>query len=227
MMSAKMFFYLLLLLPGVLAAQSIVTKKETARIDGINTNGYQIVIASSRQDVNISLSRYLKAVGRTKSSGDYIILTEPVIGGRKYSGILYALTKDLGNTSAAWIGIPSESGEESSLDRDIQKLVYDFAVSFYREKVQLQIDESLRALQTVEKQQLRLVTQNKNLNNRIESNKLEKIQLEKSLLENKTELEELTRKLAANSKAQDSVAIATEQIRKVVEMHKEKQRSIN
>ena len=225
-MAEKILFYLLLLLPGALAAQTIATKKETARIDGTNINGYQIVIASSRQDVNLSLSRYLKALGRIKSSGDYITLTEPVIGGRKYPGILYATTKDLGNTSAAWIGVPSESGEESSLNRDVQKLVYDFAVSFYREKVQLQIDESLRALQAVEKQQLRLETQNTNLNNRIESNKLEKIQLEKSLLENKTELDELSRKLAANSKAQDSVAIATEQIRKVVEMHKEKQRSI-
>ena len=226
-MAAKIFFYLLILLPGALAAQSIAIKKETARIDGTNINGYQIVVASSREGVNLSLSRYLKALGKTKSPGDYIMLTEPVIAGRKYSGILYATTKDLGNTSAAWIGIPSESGEESSLDRDVQKLIYDFGVSFYREKVQLQIDESLRALQAVEKQQLRLETQNKHLNNKIESNKLEKVLLEKSLLENKAELEELTRRLAANSKAQDSVAVATEQIRKVVEMHKEKQRSIN
>ena len=101
-MAEKILFYLLLLLPGALAAQNIATKKETARIDGTNINGYQIVIASSRQDVNLSLSRYLKALGRIKSSGDYITLTEPVIGGRKYPGILYATTKDLGNTSAAW-----------------------------------------------------------------------------------------------------------------------------
>ncbi|MBT1706483.1 hypothetical protein KK060_24630 [Fulvivirgaceae bacterium PWU20] len=47
--------------------------------------------------------------------------------------------------------------------KDVEKLVHDFGVSFYRDKVQQQIDESNRALQAVEKQQLRLVGQNKDL----------------------------------------------------------------
>jgi hypothetical protein len=78
----------------------------------------------------------------------------------------------------------------------------------------------------VEKQQMRLVNQNKDLENKIEGNKREKIQLEKSLKNNKVELMTLTKKLEENKKAQDSVAIATEQIKKVVEMHKERQRKI-
>ena len=139
--------------------------------------------------------------------------------------MLYAACKQSGNNSTAWIGVADE-GKESGIDRNLEKLVYDFGVAFHREQIQAQIDESVRALQVVEKQQQRLVNQNKDLNNRIESNKLEKIQLEKSLVQNKAELEQLTRNLAANGRAQDSVSVAAGQIRKVVEMHKQRQQGV-
>jgi hypothetical protein len=51
--------------------------------------------------------------------------------------------------------------------------------------------------------------------------------LEKSLENNKTENQELLKRIEQNKKAQDSVAVAAEQIKKVVEMHKERQRKVN
>ena len=73
---------------------------------------------------------------------------------------------------------------------------------------------------------MRLSNQNKDLTSRIERKKREKIELEKSLVDYKLELEDLTKNLKANAKARDSVAIATEQIRKVVESHQERQRKV-
>ena len=224
-MVLRIFFSLLLILPLAVDGQTIETEKQSSRIDGVNATGYQVIIAAPEEDVQSSLARYLKAIGKTKVSGDYVTVAEPLLGGKKYSGILYGTTKRAGNSAAAWIGI-AETGEESTFDRDIANLVYGFGISFHREKIQIQIDESLRALQIVEKQQLRLANQNKDLKNRIESNQREKVQLERSVVENKVELEDLTKKLSANHKAQDSVAIATEQIKKVVEMHKQKQQNI-
>ena len=100
-------------------------------------------------------------------------------------------------------------------------------VTFHRDKIQKQIDESIRAAQAVEKQQQRLVNQNRSLNSKLESNKREKVQLEKSLQDNATELITLTNQLAKNKKDQDSVTLATDQIKKMVELHKERQRKVN
>jgi hypothetical protein len=227
MMWAKNFFFFLALLPFSAAGQSIDVKKEFFRINGENTAGYQVAIAAPEEEVKTSLLRFLKNVGKTKQSDHMITVAEPQIGGKKFYATLYSAARQTGDTGAAWMGIRSEDGEESSLNRDIEKLIHDFAVTFHREKIQLQIDESLRALQAVEKQQLRLVNQHKDLNNKIEQNKREKIQLEKELADNKIELENLKVKLEANSKAQDSVAVATEQIRKVVELHKARQQKVN
>jgi hypothetical protein len=226
MMVAKMFIVLAGLLPFGAFAQSVVTKKKASRVEGENVTGYEVSLGAREDEVRVSLTKFLKAIGRTRQSGDYITISEPVVGGKKYTQTLYAITRSSGNSASAWIGMQSNVGEESGLDRDLDKLAYDFGVTFHREKIQTQIDESLRALQAVEKQQSRLVNQNEDLNHKIENNKREKTALEKSLVDNKIELDDLKRKLADNGKAQDSIAVTAEQIRKVVEMHKERQRKV-
>ena len=227
MMKGKSLIFFLALLPFAAHAQAVEVKKETSRVQGKNTTGYQVAMAAPEEGVKNSLTKYLKALGKTKISGEYITLAEPVIGGKKYTNTLYATTRATGNTVAAWIGMPSVEGEEGAQDNELKKLIYDFGVAFRREQIQVQIDESIRALQAVERQQSRLANQNKDLNTRIENNKREKIQLEKSLAGNKVELETLSKKLQANQKAQDSVAVAGEQIKKVVERHREKQRQVH
>lgn len=227
-MSLKIFLLFAVLIPGLANAQSIIVKKETSRVEGIIADGYEAVIESTQDEVEGSLSKFLKSVGKTKQSDNVITINGPLIGGKKYSRPIYSTTWQNGNTTSAWIGIHSNDwDDDSAVKKDLEKLLYDFSANFYREKIQVQIDESLRALQTVEKQQTRLVNQNKDLSNKIESNKREKIQLEKSLVMNKVELETLTKKLEENSKAQDSVAIAMEQIKKVVEIHRERQEKVN
>jgi hypothetical protein len=226
MMAFRRFIFILMLFPFLTNAQTIVVKKESARIEGQNVPGYHVALSSGENEVRNSLIKYLRALGKIKTTGNYITMEEPVIAGKKYANVLYATTKEVGNTSAAWIGMRSESREESALDSDLGELTYDFGVAFHREKIQIEIDESLQALQAVEKQQLRLANQNKDLNSRIERNKRQKIELEKALVDNKLELEDLIKNLKANAKARDSVAIATEQIRKVVEMHQERKRKV-
>ena len=106
-------------------------------------------------------------------------------------------------------------------------MIHDFGVSFHRDKIQKQVDESVRASEAVEKQQQRLNNQNRDLSTKIEDNKREKIQLEKSFEKNKLEFETLSKRLEKNKKDQDSVAVAGEQIKKVIELHKERQRKVN
>jgi hypothetical protein len=223
----QLLYLCLVFSPLASTAQTVQTSKESSRIEGTNIEGYQVSFDMPEEEVQSSLNRYLKAFGKIKISGDYITISHPVIDGKEYAGTLYATTKHVGNTVAAWMGLLSGSGEESAPGRGLEKLVYDFGVAFYRQKIQVQVDESLRALQAVERQQQRLVSQNKDLNSRIENNKAQKIQLERSLVENKLELERLILRLEDNTVAQDSVAVAGEQIKKVVEMHKERQRNVH
>ena len=218
-----LFFLLVLFLPFMGHAQSVQVEKEDSRIGGKNITGYQVALAASENEVLSSLSRYLKAKGKTRQSGDFITLEQPLLGGIQYAGTLYATIKQNGGNAAAWMGMPSE---EPGPGEHLERLVHDFGVTFYREKIQDQIDESLRALQAVEKQQARLASQNKDLNTRLGNNKREKIELEKSLVNNRIEFEDLTKKLEANAKAQDSISMATGQIRKVVEMHQQRQRGV-
>lgn len=226
-MSKKIFPFVLVLLPFVASSQAIEVTKETSRIEGKNMTGYQVEIPATEKQASNSLAKYLKALGKTKQSGDYITVAEPVVAGKKYAGTLYATTRGTGKATAAWISIATIEEESAGHDAELKKLVHDFGVTFRREQIQAQIDESNRALQAVIRQQARLVNQDEDLNTRIENNKREKIQLEKSLLENKVELETLVKKLEANKKAQDSVAVAEAQIKKVVEMHKAEQSRVH
>jgi len=211
------------------AAQTVKVKQEQARIKGNNVRGVQVDLEGTSGEVSNAFNKFLKGYGKVKQT-DPATLQEPTLDGTAYTTPVYIVTKDNGNTTAAWLGIVESEWKAEDVERvnkALEKMMYDFGVKFYRDKIQVQIDESARALQAVEKQTQRLTNENKSLNTKLDDNKREKIQLEKSLENNKLEYETLLKKIALNIKARDSVAVATEQIRKVVEMHKERQRKVN
>lgn len=210
--------------------QTVKVKKDVARVKGENTPGFEVALEGTAAEVNASFVKFLKTVGKVKQASDVNTINEPTVNGATYALPLFALTKDNGKTSSAWIGLKAADWPKENADKvnkELEKLIRDFGIKFYRDKIQVQIDESTRASQAVEKQKLRLINENKSLNTKLESNKREKVQLEKSLVNNKLELEALLKKIEKNKKSQDSVAIAGEQIKKVTEMHKEKQKKVN
>jgi hypothetical protein len=230
-MMNKKFFILFLpfFISSFAEAQSIKVKKEKSTVKGESMDGYSVELQGTLSEVNSSFSKFLKTLGKIKQ-GDYITVTEPNVNGLVYTLPVYGITNENGKTATAWLGInPSNWKKEDAekINKEFENLMHEFGVKFYRDKIQVQIDESLQATQAVEKQQQRLLNENKSLSTKLENNKKEKIQLEKSLVDNKLELETLLRRIEQNKKAQDSVSIAAEQIKKVVEMHKERQRKVN
>jgi hypothetical protein len=217
-----------LLLSPALTAQTVKVKKESARIKGENIEGVAVELNATAEEVNSSLMKYLKSLGKVKQSEGIFVLTDALIYGSTYSTPVYAAAKGK-ETEQAWFGINKTewlSGEVDKMNGELEKLAYDFGLKFYRDKIQAQIDESMRALLAVEKQQQRFSSENKNLNVKLEGNKQEKIRLEKSIAENKTENELLLRKIEKNKKDQDSIVVVAEQVKKVVEMHRERQRNV-
>jgi hypothetical protein len=210
-------------------AQTVKVKKDEARIKGENLSGYAVALDGKSEEVTNSLIKYFKSLGKARQNDGFITLTESTINGTAYKSPVYGVIKENGSTTTAWIGIKKEEwgGSADNISQEIEKLAYEFGVKFYRDKIQVQIDESLRAFQAVEKQQQRLITQQRDLNMRLEDNKREKIQLEQSIENNKLQYEILLLKIENNKKAQDSMVVVNEQVKKVVEANKEKQKKVN
>jgi len=201
-------------------AQSIQVESQSLEIEGKATSGYQVVLHAAEDEVRTSLSRFAKTLGRSRTANNVITIAEPTIDERKMSEPLFVATQVVAGTTAAWFGSRGDYAD------DLRDLAYHFGVTFHRERIQAQIDESMRALQAVERQQSKLTAQQRDLLQRIEANKREKEQLQQALVNNSREWEALKQRVANNSKAQDSVATAAEQIRRVVEMHRERQRNV-
>ena len=143
---------------------------------------------------------------------------------------MYASIEGNDENATIWLGLNKEEWIVNDIEivtKEIEKLVYRFGVKFYRDQIQKQIDEAQRASDAVDRQKQRLTNQNKDLVNKLSNNELQKIELEKSLEANKLDHFVLLQKIANNNNSQDSVANAGVQIKKVVELHKERQRKVN
>ncbi|MBX2944304.1 MAG: hypothetical protein KF725_00610 [Cyclobacteriaceae bacterium] len=232
-MEARKKFVLIFFIVLSLSAtgQSVKVEKESHRIKGENVEGYAVELEGKQDDVATSFNKYLRSFAKLKLGANPLTLTETVINGTSYKSPIYATTKERTTTAVAWIGLkPGEwanTDEAEKVHKELERIIYDFGVKYYRDKIQVQVDESTKALQAVERQQQRLVNEQKNLTMRLENNEKEKAQLEKSIEANKLENLSLQALIEKNKKSQDSVAIATEQIKRVVEMHKEKQKKVN
>jgi len=231
MVSRRIFIVIVFCCIGsAVLAQNVKVKKETARVKGQNTEGVAVDLAGTEEEVNTAFLRYLKTVGKVRQSDGVFSLSDVTINGNTYAAPVYGLVRPRESMAQAWLGI---SGSEWSpemaekINPELEKVSYEFGVKFYRDKIQVQIDESVRALTAVERQQQRLANEDKNLNAKLLDNKKQKEQLEKALENNKIEYESLLKKLDKNRLDQDSLVVAAEQVRKIVEMHRERQQKIN
>ncbi len=217
------------LLITIAQAQTITVLKESARVHGENMDGFEVTLEGTTMEVASALNTYMKTLGRTRLKDDIITIQDPSVDGNKYTLPVFAMARGKEKSSAAWVGIKTTDWSEEDVKKvtkELEKTIYDFGVKFNRDKIQVQIDESIRASQAVEKQQQRLINQNKDLNVKLEDNKREKIQLEKSLENNALEYESLLKKIEKNKHDQDSVSLTGEQIKKVIGMHQEKQKGV-
>lgn len=216
----------------ICVAQSVTVKKHSEKIKSETADGFSANLEGKKSDVNASLNKFLKELGKIKFlSSDPVVVAEPNINGTVYpKGLIYAFTTESGNVTTVWLGIRATEWETKDVDfiqKHLEKLTYQFGVRFYREKMQAQIDETQQAADAVEKQALRFLNQGKDLTTKLTNNELEKIKLEKAIEANKLENAALKIKIENNKKAQDSIANAAAQIKKVKDSQIEKLRKIN
>ena len=212
-------------------AQKVTVTRKSEKIKDASGEGYGVELEGKKEAVAAAWGRFIKDFGKVKSGSDYQFIEGPAIGGTVYAtGVLYATSKGNEEKASVWMGILATEWKVNDItlvDTQIEKLVYQFGVKFYRDKIQAQIDEGQQALDAVVRQQQRLVGQNKDLTTKIRNNDEEKIRLEKAIESNKLEKLVVQQKLVNNVKAQDSVKLAGDQIKSVIERYKEKQRKVN
>lgn len=228
----KFSFLLICLCIGVAAqAQTVTVKQKIEKVKGESAEGYTSELEGKKEDVSYAWNKFLKDIGKVKNPGGTITITEPAIGATVYpKGILYATSEGNEEKATIWLGLNKQEWEVNDIEivtKELEKLVYRFGVKFYRDQIQKQIDEAQQASDAVDKQKQRLLNQNKDLVNKLSNNEQQKMQLEKSLETNKLDNFVLLQKIENNKKSQDSVANAGVQIKKVVEVHKERQRKVN
>jgi hypothetical protein len=227
-------FFVLCLLPIVFSvahAQTVVVNKSDDRIKGESIAGFSVVLEGKQEDIKTAWLRFLKEVGKVKNMGNYWTISQPVLNGTSYPmGVVYATATGSEQKQKVWIGAKEgdwEADKMSDVMKDLESTAHRFGVQFYRDQIQQQINEAQKAVDAVEKQQQRLLNQSKSLNQKLADNDIEKIKLEKALEANKLENLALLTQIENNKKAQDSVAQAAVQIKKVVEAHQQRQNKVN
>ena len=208
-------------------AQKVTVSGNSERVNSKNCQGYSTELTGSLEEVNTSLTKYLKTFGKVKATGNQFQVSEAQVNLTKYVNPFFASSKAKSGNVIVWMGTSDESDSVKSIRSELEKLVYNFGVKFYKDKIQADIDEALRAQNAAEKQQQRLTQEGKNLASRQDMNAKEKARLEKALVNNRLDSAKFVTTLAKNKISQDSLAIATEQIKKMVEAHKERQRKVN
>lgn len=212
-------------------AQKVNVSKKSERVKGESAEGYSTTLEAKKEEVSAAWSKFLKSYGKVKSGGDYQFIEGPAMGGTVYTtGILYARAQGSAESSSVWMGIRADEWTVNDIklvEDQVEKIIYQFGITFYKDKIQAQINEAQEALNIVVRQQQRLFNENKSLNTKLISNEQQKIQLEKSLEANKLENLVLQQKIVNNKNAQDSVAAATIPIKRVVELHQERLRKVN
>jgi hypothetical protein len=230
-MNKFLIFTALTLAINVAHSQTVTVNKQNEKVKNETLEVFVTSLDGSKNDIQSAWVRFLKDMGKLKQSGNPMTVTEPTINGTPFSkGIVYADMNEGDKSSTVWMGINPAEWDDKDIkyaNRELQKMLYQFGVKFYRDQVQKQIDETQQALDAVEKQQQRMLNQNKDLSIKLSNSDQEKIQLEKSLEANRFENAVLKVKLENNKKAQDSLLNVGVQIKKVMETHKERQRKIN
>ena len=211
--------------------QTIKIGKKQNRIKEADAMGYASEILGKTGEIENSLGKFLKEVGKVRSSSSYISVIGPTLGGTLYEGnILYAKATGDDSKCEVWMGLDTaewRGRDQSEVMARIEKMTYQFVLKYYRDLAQKDIDASQQAFDATEKQKIKLTNQNKDLNIKLGNNEQDKIRLEKALEMNKLDNAVLKQRIMNNKNSQDSVATAGVQIKKVLEAQKEKQRKIN
>lgn len=228
-----LFFLLLgfyLILNINVEGQVISVEESTTRINEMRLSGSKTRVEGDSRDVELFLKQQLRELGKVRDRNTYLEISDVTLSGDEYGErIFYAEIKGNETVRTVWFGADTEGLSELGvklLTDKLNQFMYDFAIGFYKNEVQKEIDESEKAENYAIRQQRRLERDSVSLLNSLESNEEQLIKLQQAIEDNKLEHERLLLQIEQNKLALDSADITLYRIREVILKQKKKKESI-
>lgn len=221
-------FLLLLITINLATAQKVKVVEGNELIDKIPRSGLSTLIELDKKMVEKLWEKQLKSYGKVdESKGVYTIAIAKIPAVSSTPCIVTSIVKSSGKGTQIWWSIDMgkshvTSSGNSSAYRAAEKVLYDFAISAYRDDVNEQLKEAEKAVANAVKTQEKEVKEGEGLVKDVEKNKQEKINLEQKIKENGENLVSLQKDIEQNKKDQSAAAQDVEKMKKAMEIVKQK-----
>lgn len=206
-------------------------KKESQRVNNKKYEGISSKVDGEFIDVEEFWLSYLKDYGKSRRKRNYYQLTEFSINDLGVDTLTYVTrVESAEDQELIWLA-PFSDGlsetEVSDLNADIEKILKLATRAYYVNEVQDKIDQAESAAVSVSKSHQRLMYDGEKLVADLEGAEQLKADLETRLQETDLKIKVLSQQIIDNKLAVDSVYNDLEQVKKVIDGHKESMKKIN
>jgi uncharacterized protein YfkK (UPF0435 family) len=219
-----------ILLSSGLAAQNYTIKNETQRINNKKHAGVSSVVEASLEEVEPYWIDYIKDHGKARRKRNYYQVTEFNVNDLGVDSLTYGTRVEAsGEYGLIWIApLDNDLSEEeiAGLNSDLEKILKMATRGYYVSEVQKKIDQAEAAAVSVSKSHQRLIYNGEKLVTDLEGANELKADLQARLEETELKIRVLNQQIIDNKVAVDSVYNDLEQVKQVIEAHKESMKKI-
>lgn len=206
-------------------AQQVDVSEKKSRIGEENYLGYVSKIIGDEDDIEGQWYKALRRLGRLREEGNHLTVKEADLEviGEKSVPIFSKLTPTDSLTEIWVTGNKTLlSGDSLELvNKKLQIFLYDFSLTFYKNKAQEKVDEADRAVAFTQKKHKKLQASGVELGKDLQDNKEEIERLIQLIEKNKLEVKVISQKIIDNKANQDSTLTDLQRLKTVVEKKKE------
>jgi len=212
--------------------QEITVKEESKSIEKVTYTGYETTVNGDFEKHKDEWTKLLKNKGKVRKRNLLYFLEDfvfPQITEKLLTGVTQ-INQSRDSIVSIWLGIDSsdlESGESSKVMNEISGMLYSYVLEYRKSLILFDIQNAERAAAFTSRQHQRLIQNLDNLKLRLLDAENEKLRLEESVKSMELEIEVLKQRIENNQADQERTYEELEQIRKVLEMHKEKLKKLN
>jgi len=211
--------------------QEITAKEETKTLENTKYPGYSISVEGKLDRHQDGWTKLLKNKGKVRKRNSLYSIEDfvfPQITEKLLNGYTQVMLRD--TTVNIWLGIDVselEGDEPQQILGEIKGMLENYVLDYRKSLVLDDIQNAERAAAYTSQQHQRLIRDMENLKIRLLDSENEKRRLEENLKTMELEIEVLKQKIVNNGADQERTLVELEQIRKVLEMHKERLKKLN
>jgi len=221
------------LITTISSAQKIRILESTEQVGEVSRSGLYTLIDLDAKYIEKAWERHLKNYGRMETSkGIYSIPAANIRDVSSSTCNIFSTVQSTSKGAKVWWAIDMGNSYASSASNNraykaAEKILYDFALAAYKTDVNEQINDAEKALGAAVRNREKQQKHGEHLKKSVERNKEEKIELEKKLQTNKDNLVQLEKDIEKNIEEQKAAAKDEEEMKKAVELVKEKLKELN